>query len=86
MSLEETRCHKVRREARLYAQEVARAAGITESRMRFIEHRRSKPTPAEALAIERALRCEPGSLFGPDDITPRKGYRAPEESRREAQS
>ncbi len=47
--------------------EVARIAGLSHSTVNhLVTGRRSNCSPTTAVAIERALDCEPGLLFTPD--------------------
>lgn len=72
-----TRCMEVRRARRMSATELARRIpGLTEARMRRIEHGRLRPTVTEAAAIEYELAAPPGSLFPPEAVTPFRWSRA----------
>ncbi|MBM4156484.1 MAG: hypothetical protein FJ221_15860 [Lentisphaerae bacterium] len=72
-----TRCMEVRRARRMSAPELARRIpGLTEARMRRIEHGRLRPTVIEAAAIEYELAAPPGSLFPPEVVTPCRWSRA----------
>lgn len=70
-----TRSWAVRMAARMYAHELAAQVPTSEERIRRIEYGKSLPTDEEARAIERALGREPGSLFAPDEITPKRWHR-----------
>ncbi|MBM4155917.1 MAG: helix-turn-helix transcriptional regulator [Lentisphaerae bacterium] len=68
-----TRSIEARRARRMTAPELARRIpGLTEARLRRIEHGRLSPTVQEAAAIEYELAAPAGSLFPPETITPRK--------------
>lgn len=70
-----TRSWAVRMTARMYAHELAEQIPTSEERIRRIEYGKSLPTEDEARAIEAALGREPGSLFAPDEITPKRWHR-----------